>query len=101
MNLTLLENKIAIIKMRYSIERRGRIYVKDYGFLSFAKSIATHATKVVKTMSNNNSQKLLDSVKKCNENAIKIASKRAIQKTSEEANDDLNVDKIADKITKK
>ena len=50
-------------------------------------------------MSNNNSQKLLDSVKKCNENAIKITSKRAIQKTSEEANDDLNGDKIADKTT--
>ena len=49
MNLTLLKNNIAIIKMRYSIERRGRIYVKGYGFLSFAKFIATHATKVVKT----------------------------------------------------
>ena len=24
--------------MRYSIEPRGRIYVKGYGFLSFAKS---------------------------------------------------------------
>ena len=27
-----------IIKMRYSIEPRDRIYVKGYGFLSFAKS---------------------------------------------------------------
>ena len=62
MNLTLLKNNIAIIKMRYTIERRGRKYVKDYGFLSFAKIIATNATKVVKTMSNSNSQKLLDSV---------------------------------------
>ena len=49
MNLTLLKNNIAIIKMRYSIERRSRIYVKGYGFLSFAKFIATYATKVVKT----------------------------------------------------
>ena len=28
-----------IIKMRYSIELRDRIYVKGYGFLSFAKNI--------------------------------------------------------------
>ena len=27
------------IKMRYSIEPRERIYVKGYGFLSFAKSM--------------------------------------------------------------
>ena len=25
--------------MRYSIERKGRIYVKGYGFLTFAKKI--------------------------------------------------------------
>ena len=28
-----------IIKMRYSIEPRDRIYVKGFGFLSFAKNI--------------------------------------------------------------
>ena len=27
------------IKMRYPVEPRNRIYVKDYGLLSFAKSI--------------------------------------------------------------
>ena len=27
------------MKMRYSIEPRGRIYVKGYGFLSFAKNM--------------------------------------------------------------
>ena len=37
--------------MRYSIEPRGRIYVKGYRFLSFAKNIGTHATKVAKNMS--------------------------------------------------
>ena len=47
--------------MRYSIE--PRIYVKDYGFLSFAKNIHTHATEVGKHMSNKCSQKLLDSAK--------------------------------------
>ena len=40
------------IKMRYSIEPRDRIYVKGYGFLSFAKNMGTHATKVAKKLSN-------------------------------------------------
>ena len=39
--------------MRYSIEPRDRIYVKGYGFLSFAKNMGTHATKVAKNLSNN------------------------------------------------
>ena len=34
--------------MRYSIEPRERIYVKGYGFLSFARILGTHATKVAK-----------------------------------------------------
>ena len=49
--------------MRYSIEPRDRIYVKGYGFLSFAKNIGTHAIKLVKNMGNMYSQKLLDSAK--------------------------------------
>ena len=72
--------------MRYSIEPRDRIYVKGYGFLSFAKN------------SNKYSQKLLDSAKKSTTDAIKTASKRAIQKTAE-ATGDLIGNKIADKIT--
>ena len=31
--------KIVCIKMRYSIERRDKIYVKGYGFLCFAKNM--------------------------------------------------------------
>ena len=49
--------------MRYSIESR-EIYVKGYGFLSFAKNLGTHATKVAKNLSNKYDQKLLDSAKK-------------------------------------
>ena len=49
--------------MRYSIEPRDRIYVKGYGFLSFAKNMVTHATKVAKNLSNKSCQKLLDSAK--------------------------------------
>ena len=83
------------IKMRYSIELRDRIYVKGYGFLSFAKNMDTHPTKIAKNLNNKYGQKLLDSAKK---SAIKIASKRAIQKTAE-ATSDLMGNKIADKIT--
>ena len=46
--------------MYYSIENmRKRIYVKGYGFLSFAKNIGTHAIKVAKSMSNKYNQKLI------------------------------------------
>ena len=77
--------------MRYSIEPRERIYVKGYGFLSFAKNMG-------ESLSNKYSQKLLDSANKSTTDAIKTASKRAIQKTAE-ANGDLIGNKIADKIT--
>ena len=77
--------------MRYSIEPRDRIYVKGYGFLSFAKNMG-------KSLSNKYDQKLLDSAKKSTTDAIKTDSKRAIQKTAE-ATGDLIGNKIADKIT--
>ena len=57
--------------MRYSTELRDRIYVKGYGFLSFAKNMG-------KSLSNKYGQKLLDSAKKYTTVAIKPASKRAI-----------------------
>ena len=76
--------------MRYSIEQRDRIYVKGYGFLSFAKNMG-------KSLSNEYGQKILDSAKTSTTDAIKTASKRAIQKT--EATGDLIDNKIADKIT--
>ena len=59
--------------MRYSIEPRDRIYVKGYGFLSFAKNMG-------KSLSSKYGQKLPDSTKKSATDAIKTASKRAIQK---------------------
>ena len=68
------------IKMRYSIEPRDRIYVKGYGFLSFAKKMGTHATKVAKNLSNKYSQKRLDCSKKiyygCNKNCFKKSSSK-------------------------
>ena len=77
--------------MRYSIEPKDRIYVKGYGFLSLAKNMG-------KNLSNKYSQKLLDTAKKSTRDAIKTASKRAIEKRAE-ATGDLIVNKTADKIT--
>ena len=73
--------------MRYSLEPRDRIYVKGYGFMSFARS-----------MSNECGKKFVDTAKKSATDAIKTASKRAIQKTAK-ATGDLVGNKIADKIT--
>ena len=78
--------------MCYSIECKDRMYVKGYGFVSFAKYIG----KNVKTKY---SQKLFDQTKKYTTDAIKTASKRAIQKTAA-VTGDLTDNKIADKITK-
>ena len=66
-------------------------YGKGYGLLSFAKNMG-------KSLNNKCGQKILDSAKKSTADAIKITSKRAIQKTAE-AIGDLIGNKIADKIT--
>ena len=61
------------IKMRYLVESRDRIYVKGYGFSSFAKNIG-------KNVSNKYGKKILNSAKESTTDAIKAASKTAIQK---------------------
>ena len=71
--------------MKYSTELMDRIYVKGYGFLSFAKNIG-------QSLSNKYGQKLLDSSKKFTADAIKT------KKTAEAASD-LIGNKSADKIT--
>ena len=77
--------------MRYSIEPGDRIYVKEYGFLSFAKNMG-------KSLSNKFGQKILDSAKKSTTDAIKTTLKRAIKETAE-VSGDLIGNKTADKIT--
>ena len=77
--------------MRYSIEPKNRIYLRSYGFLSFAKNMG-------KNLNNKDSKNLLDSAKKFTTDAIKTASKKPIQKTAE-ATGDLIGNKITDKIT--
>ena len=77
--------------MCYSTEAREKIYLKGYGFSSFAKNIG-------RNLSNQYGQKLVDSAKKSETDPLKIASKRAIQKTAK-ASGDLVGNFIADKIT--
>ena len=77
--------------MRYWTEPKDRIYVKGYGVLSFAKNMR-------KSLNNKYGQKPIDSAKKYTTDAMKTASKRAVQKT-EEATGDLIGNKIADDIT--
>ena len=84
--------------MRYLIEPRERRYVKGYGFLSFAKKMGTHATKVANNLNNKYGQNLLDTAKKSATDALKIAGKRSIQKTAETSGDLID-SFIADKIT--
>ena len=84
--------------MRYSIEPRERRYVKGYGFLSFARNLDTHVTEVAKNLINKYGQKLADSAKKSATDTLKIAGKRAIQKTAE-SSWDLVSSLIANKIT--
>ena len=84
--------------MHYSIKPRERGYVKGYEFLSFARNLGTHATKVAKNSNNKCGQKLADYAKNSATDALKIAGKRAIQKTAE-ASGDLVGNFIADRIT--
>ena len=59
--------------------------------------MGTYATKVTKNLSNKYGQRLFDSAKNSTTNAIKIASKRVIQKTAE-VTSDLTGNKIVDEI---
>ena len=59
--------------MRYSIEPEDKIYVKGYGFLSFAKKMGTN-------LSNKYSEKLLGIAKKLTTDTIKLLQKEQFKK---------------------
>ena len=75
--------------MRYSTETKYRKYVKEYGFLPFARKFGDRYGR-----------KVMDNATKTGIDVAKTASKRVVQKT-EEATGDLIGNKIADKITSK
>ena len=65
--------------MPYSVQPRDRIFVKGYGFLSFAKNMDKSMDKNIGKYS----QKLLDHAKKSAADALKTSSKRVIKKTAD------------------
>ena len=85
---------------RYSVQPRDRIFVKGYGFLSFARNMGKNVGKnISKNLSSQYNQKRLDHAKQSATDALKTTSKRAIQKTAE-ATGDLIGNKIADRTTR-
>ena len=86
--------------MRYSVQRKGRIFTNGYWFLSFAKNMSRNiGQNRSKNLSRRYSQKLLDHAKQSATDAFKTSSKRLIQKP-EYATGDLIGNKIANKISK-
>ena len=93
--------------MRYSVQPRDRIFLKDCEFLYFAKNMGKNISKnISKNLSSKYvlgmltmRQKLLDDAKQPASGRIKTSPKRVIQK-SLEATGDLIGNKTADKITK-
>ena len=66
---------------RYSVQPGEKIFVKGYGFLSFAKNMGKNINKhISKNMSVKYSQILLDHPKKSAPDALKTTLKRIIQK---------------------
>ena len=93
--------------MRYSVQPRDRIFLKDCDFLYFAKNMGKNISKnISKNLSSkyvlgmlSMRQKLLDDAKQPASGRIKNSPKRVTQK-SLEATGDLIGNKTADKITK-
>ena len=75
--------------MRYSIDPRKRIYVKGYGFMSFARNFSYKYSK-----------SLIDKGINVSKTFAKNAGKKILKKSAE-ATGDLIGNKIADKITAK
>ena len=85
----------------YSVQQRDKIFVKGYGFLSFAKNMSKYIGKnISKSLNSKYNQELLDHAKQSATDVFKTSSKRVIQKTVE-ATSDLIGNKIAHQITKK
>ena len=97
---------------RNSVQPRYRIFVKDYGFLSFAKNMGTNIGKNISKNLNgkyipgmlprvaqvydHTRQKPLDHAKQSATEAFKTASKRGIQKTAEATGDFVILSVISD-----
>ena len=89
--------------IRYSVQPRDRTFVKDNGFLSFAKNMGKNISKnISKILSGKYGQKLLDHAKQSATDSILYQKERfkIRSRTKAEATGDLIGNKIADKITR-
>ena len=67
--------------IHYSIEPKDRIFVEDYGLLSFAKNMGKNLGKNInKKLTGKCSQKFLDHAKNYATDAIKTASEKQFHK---------------------
>ena len=65
--------------MPYSVQPRDQMFVKGYGFLSFAKNMGKNIGKnISKNLSRKYSQKCINHAKESATDAFKTASKRGI-----------------------
>ena len=63
--------------MHYSIEPRDLMFVKDYDFFSFTKTMSNNiGSNINKNLSAKYGQKLLDDDKQCATDELKTASKK-------------------------
>ena len=66
---------------RYSVQLRDWIFLKAYGFLSFARNVGKHIGKnISKNLSSKYSCKLLDHAKQPATDTLKTASKKQFKK---------------------
>ena len=66
--------------MQYSVHPRDRIFVKGYGFLSFAKNLSKDIGKIIsKNLNGKYSHKLLDLTEQSATGIIKTIWKKVIQ----------------------
>ena len=66
--------------MHYSVQLRDQMFVKGYGFLSFAKNMVKILEKISKNISCKYIQKLLDYGKQSAADALEAASKKKKKK---------------------
>ena len=84
---------------RCSVEPRDCIFVKGYGFLSFAKKMGKNIGRIVsKNLSSKCNQKFFDNDSHSATDALKTTSKRVIKKIAE-ATGDLIGSKIEDVVS--
>ena len=85
--------------IKCSVQLGDQIFVKGYGFLSFAENMSGSIGKnLSRNLAGNIVKKLIDHAKQSATNALKTASKKAIQKVAAAAGD-LIGNKTADRIT--